>query len=231
MTATIHPCMTAATLEGLTPHAQLDRFRPPAQQAKALVDIARDPRGCVTAAVLTQPGTHDPAPPRAREPEHEPEHEPGRDRLVGYAAFHPPSDVESWGDDRSGRLVELGAVEVAPELRGQRLAERMLDASFAGGRFDDTVVFATLYVWHYDLARTGLGDLAYRRMLERLYRSAGLVPYPTGDLEVRSSAANALMARIGPDAPEEVVAEFHRLRKRGSFPPVASSPGAAGGGW
>ncbi|MFO7544911.1 MAG: hypothetical protein R6W77_05390 [Trueperaceae bacterium] len=211
--------MSAAALAGLTPHAQLDRFRPPPQQLKALVDIAADPRGCVTGSVLANRAPNDA------------DQDGTDDLLVGYAAFHPPSDVESWGDDRSGRLVELGAIEVAPDLRGQRLAERMLETSFAGGRFDDTVVFATLYVWHYDLARTGLGDLAYRRMLERLYRSAGLVPYPTGDVEVRSSAANALMARVGPDAPEDVVAEFHRLRKRGSFSPVASGPSPTGGGW
>lgn len=213
-------CMSAAELGQATPHPRLDRFRPPPLQLQALIDIAADPRGCVTGALIESEAT-----------DHAGFAESGRPVLVGYAAFHPPSDVESWGDDRTGRLVELGAIEVAPDLRGRRLAERMLDASFAGGRFNDTVVFATLYVWHYDLARTGLGDLAYRRMLERLYRSAGLEPFPTSDIEVRSSAANALMARIGPDAPEEVVAEFHRLRKRGAFLQVASGPSRMGGGW
>lgn len=186
-----------AHLAALTPHPGLDRFRPPARQLAALVDIAADPRGRVVAAETN--GT-----------------------LVGYVAFHPPTEVESWGADATGQLVELGAVEVAPGFRGQNIANRLLAASFADGGYDDAVVFATLYSWHYDLQRAGMSDLAYRRMLERLYRGAGLEVFPTTDEEVRSSAANALMARIGPRAPAAVVAEFHRLRKAQREPP----PGA-----
>lgn len=178
---------TPDLLVGLTPHPQLDRFRDPAGQLEALVSIAGDPPGSVTALVRG-------------------------DELLGYVAFHPPTEIESWGFDRTGQILELGAIEVAPTERGQRWAERLLAASFEGGRFDHTVVFATLYSWHYDLARSGLGDLAYRRMLERLYGSAGLELFATTDEEIRSSPANALMARVGPNAPTEVVAEFHRLR-------------------
>lgn len=185
-------------LASLHPHPLLDRFRDPASQLGALVEIAADPRGSVTALV--------------REGE-----------LLGYVAFHPPSAIEAWSEDRTGRLVELGTIEVAPTERGRRWAERLLEASFADGRFDRTVVFATLYSWHYDLERSGLGPLGYRRMLERLYGSAGLETFPTTDDEVRSNPANALMARIGPAAPPEVVAEFHRLR--------TAPPRAASGAW
>jgi acetoin utilization protein AcuA len=167
----------------------LDVFRPPEQQRRAVMAIAADPRGC--AFVAERAG-----------------------RTIGYVTFHPPGELETWGADRSGRLVELGAIEVAPRGRGARLGERLLQAAFADGRFDATVVFATLYVWHYDLERTGLGPFAYRRLLERLYRTVGLTALPTSDPEVRSDGANALVARIGPAAPDEVVGEFHRLRTR-----------------
>lgn len=189
---------SAQLLEGLRPHPQLDLFRPPAQQLQALVSIAADPRGVVTALRR-------------------------QDQLLGYVTFHPPTEIEAWGNDRTGQLLELGAIEVAPQERGQRWAERLLAAAFADGRLDHTVVFATLYSWHYDLKRTGMGELAYRRMLERLYRSAGLQPYATTDEEVRSSPGNALMARIGPNAPQAVIDEFHRLR---NLP-----PGALLGAW
>ncbi len=164
-------------------------FRAPERQAEALADIAGDPRGVVWIAEADG-------------------------ATVGYAAFHPPGEVETWGEDRTGALIELGAIEVAPSVRGERLAERLLEAAFADGAFDDTVVFATQYVWHYDLARTGLRPFAYKRLLERLYGKAGLRSTPTSDPEIRSDAANALMVRIGPAAPEEVVREFHRLRTR-----------------
>ncbi len=189
--ATIVPCAPPELLAGLRPHPGLDAFRRPQAQHEALLAIAAEERGCVTVA-------YDPA-----------------DRvLVGYVAFHAPSPVETWGEDRSGALVELGAVEVADAYRGQRLAERMLASSFAGGRFDDTVVFATLYRWHYDLTRTGLGELGYRRMLERLYGTVGLVPMDTTDPEIAHDPANRLVARVGPRAPERVVNEFERLRSR-----------------
>ncbi len=194
---TITACEAPGALAGLAPHERLDLFRSPAKQLAALVDIAEDERGCVVAAA--DGGT-----------------------LVGYVAFHPPTEVESWGSDATGELIELGAIEVAPEYRSQNLARRLLEASFAGGRFDHTVVFATLYVWHYDLKRSGMTDLAYRRMLERLYRAGGLEVFPTSDEEVRSSAANALMARIGPRAPARVVEEFHRLRKAQPEPIVGA---------
>ena len=177
-----------------TAHTWDDHVRAMECVDRAIVfNIASDPRGCVAAAVL-------------------------EGELVGYAAFHPPTEVETWGADATGELIELGAVEVAPEHRGKDIARRLLQAALGGGRFDSTVVFATLYAWHYDLPRSGMTDLAYRRMLERLYRSVGLQAFATSDEEVRSSAANALMARIGPAAPAHVVEEFHRLRKAAPEP-------------
>lgn len=188
---TLEAATTAARLRSLTAHPGLDTFRPAAAQLEALALIADEPAGLVASAVDEAAG-----------------------QLVGYAAFHQPTGIETWGEDTSGKLIELGAVEVAPGMRGLKLAERLLSAAFSDGRFDDTVVFATLYRWHYDLERTGLGELGYRRMLERLYATVGLVPMTTTDVEIAADHANRLVARIGPNAPLEVVAEFQRLRLR-----------------
>lgn len=204
----------------LTPHPGLDTFRQPAAQLAALVAIASEPLGCVATATLpaaepesTADGMVEAA---GAQPDADlaPSGPHAAEQLVGYAAFHRPSAVESWGEDRTGAILELGAVEVAPGMRGLHLAERLLQASFADGRFDDTVVFATLYRWHYDLDRTGLGELGYRRMLERLYATVGLLPVATTDAEVMSDHANRLVARVGRAAPPAVVAEFERLRLR-----------------
>jgi acetoin utilization protein AcuA len=183
---TIEPCVSLARLESLTIDSTLDMFRKSEAQKKALLEITQD-GGCVTLAA------HDKT-------------------IVGYAAFHPPSEVESWGEDRTGKLIELGAVEVSEHYRGQRLAEQLLLTTFATGIFDNTIVFATMYFWHYDLKRTGLTDFAYKRLLDKLYRKAGMVPFATSDPEIKSSAANQLMARVGPNTPPEVKAEFDRLR-------------------
>jgi acetoin utilization protein AcuA len=182
-------CANPAAIAALTFSPALTMFRPVKQQQQALVEMAQEAKCCVT--VAANAGT-----------------------LLGYAAFHPPSELESWGEDKTGELIELGAVEVDPNCRGQRLASRLLEASFKGGRFDHTIVFATMYAWHYDLKRSGLSDFAYKRMLERLYRSVGMAVFKTTDPEIRSDAANALMARIGPDCPGEVREEFDRLRTK-----------------
>ena len=165
----------------------LDVFRPPDAQRDALAAIAAEPGGRVWLA--ERAGT-----------------------TVGYLTFHPPDPVERWGRDRSGRLIELGAIEVAPNLRGERVADRLLTAAFESGAYDDTIVFAALYAWHYDLDRTGLGPLGYRRLLERLYLRAGLTRVATTDPEIRADPAKALLVRIGPDVPDAVRDEFERLR-------------------
>lgn len=168
-------------------HPDLDLFRPPALQAEALARIAEEPLGRVLLAE-------------------------DAGRTVGYLTFHRPDDIERWGGDRSGRLIELGAIEVAPELRGEHLGRRLLEQAFADGAYDDTIVFAALYAWHYDLARSGLGALGYRRLLEAFYLPAGLMRVATSDPEILSDPANALLVRVGPDAPPSLRSEFERLR-------------------
>jgi acetoin utilization protein AcuA len=185
---TIETCVSPERLRSLTMDTTLDMFRKSEQQKRALLEIAKD-GGCITFAA-------------------------DGDTLVGYAAFHRPSEVESWGEDKTRKLIELGAVEVSEHYRGQKLAEKILLATFETGIYDDTIVFATMYFWHYDLKRTGLTDFAYKRLLDKLYRKAGMVPFATSDPEIKSSAANQLMARVGPNTPAHVKAEFDRLRLR-----------------
>ena len=179
--------MAAQRLAALPFSGDLDTFRRPEAQQAALADIAGEDRCCVT--VVLQAG-----------------------EIVGYASFHPPAPPERWSEDRTGRLLELGAIEVIPRLRGQRLAERLLELSFASGRFDDTIVLALIYVWNFDLRRVPLGALGYRRLLERLYTKAGFERYQTDDPEVLASPAHALMARTGSQAGNGLAAEFDRLR-------------------
>ena len=146
----------------------LSIFRKPIEQYQALLDISRD--GCVT--IIHEHQT-----------------------IIAYVTFHKPGSGESWVEDVTGELIELGAVEVSATYRGQGLAEKILKATFDSGMFDHTIVFATMYFWHYDLKRTGLSDFAYKRLLDKLYRKAGLLPFATTDPEIRSSAANQLMAK------------------------------------
>lgn len=184
-------CAAPEAIARLEPDESLSSFRPAPQQLAALVGIAGLREGCVTLARL--------------------EH-----RLVGYAAFHPPDEIERWSGSREPGLLELGAVEASRAHRGRHLGRRLLETAFTTGRFEDKVVVATLYAWHYDLDGTGLSTRAYRRLLERLYGSVGFRAVATDDPEVAHSPNNSLMVRVGPRAPEPLMAELERLRFLGA---------------
>lgn len=189
------PCAAPEAVARLEPDESLSAFRPAAQQHAALVGIAGLPDGCLAVARL--------------------EH-----RLIGYAAFHPPDEIERWSGSREPGLLELGALETSGAHRGRHLARRLLETAFATGRFEDKVVLATLYSWHYDLDGTGLGAYAYRRLLERLYGSVGFRVVMTDDPEIALAPNNSLMVRAGPRASSGLLAELERLRFLGSREPA-----------
>ncbi len=184
---TIVPCASESLIAEKKLHPEINVFRPPDRQHEALTGIAKSPDGCVSIAYVD-------------------------DTIVGYAAFHRPDAFERWGKDKTGGIYELGAVEVAPSWRGRGIAKRLLEASFKTGRFDDKIVIATLYYWHYDLERSGMTAFAYRDLLKSLYSSVGFETFSTDDPDIFAHAENLLMARIGPKTPAKVKQSFDRLR-------------------
>lgn len=183
----IWPCGDPAVIQRLEIDTSLNAFRRAAQQHEALVSIAQLPDGCLSFARLAH-------------------------RLIGYCTVHPPDQIERWSQSGIPGLFELGAVETSGAHRGRHLARRLLEATFSTGRFENKIVLATLYHWHFDLEGTSLTTYAYRQLLERLYGSVGFQVYPTDDPEIAYYPGNSLMARIGPKASPELIAEFHRLR-------------------
>ena len=182
----LFPCGDPLLLKQLEIDSSLNVFRRPERQLEALIGIAKDTESCVCFARMAH-------------------------RLIGYATFHPPDDIERWSGSSVPGLIELGAVETSKSHRGRHLARHLLEVAFATGRFEDKIVIATIYYWHFDLEGTGLTTYAYKKLLERLYTSVGMRVYTTDDPEL-DYPGNSLMARIGPRAAPELIAEFERLR-------------------
>jgi len=135
-----------------------------------------------------------------------------RDNVIGgYLTFNPPEPFESWARLGPEGLVMLSAIEIAPGWRGLGVGQALLDTAFGQGAYDQVVVIATLYAWHWDLPGLGLDVWAYRNLLTSLLGRAGLVPMATNDPEIAAHPANALLARIGPKAPPEAVTKFKSL--------------------
>ncbi|MCQ6560387.1 GNAT family N-acetyltransferase [Paenibacillus mendelii] len=182
----------ADALSRLILHPDLDAFRRPSEQHKALIEIADLEEGRIIAA---------------RDGE----------TIVGYVTFHYPDELERWSEGGMDDLIELGAVEVADDYRSLGLGKRMIRTAFAGDQLENAIVYTTEYYWHWDLEGTKMNVWEYRSMMEKLMQSVGMVWFATDDPEICAHPANCLMVRIGKDVPLSSVEQFDRVRFRQRF--------------
>ncbi|MCM3619481.1 GNAT family N-acetyltransferase [Sutcliffiella horikoshii] len=173
-------------------HKDLVAFRPPEQQRKALIEIAGLPEGRIIIA-RTQ------------------------DTIVGYVTYLYPDPMERWSEGKMENLIELGAIEVVPEVRGSSVGKSLLQVSMMDEMMENYIVITTEYYWHWDLKGTGLNVWEYRKIMEKMMNAGGLEYYATDDPEISSHPANCLMARIGKNIDQESVQKFDQLRFHNRF--------------
>ncbi|MBM7621342.1 acetoin utilization protein AcuA [Bacillus tianshenii] len=173
-------------------HEDLIAFRPPAQQRKALIEIAGLPEGRILIA-----RTHD--------------------TIVGYVTYLYPDPMERWSEGKMDNLIELGAIEVVPEVRGSSVGKTLLQVSMMDEMMENYIIITTEYYWHWDLKGTGLNVWEYRKVMEKMMNAGGLEYYATDDPEISSHPANCLMARIGKNIDAESVQRFDQLRFHNRF--------------
>ncbi|MHB1651166.1 MAG: GNAT family N-acetyltransferase [Desulfitobacteriaceae bacterium] len=169
----------------LTMDSGLRAFRPPTRQKEALVEISGLELGSVVIA--------------EREGE-----------LLGYVTFHPPDSFERWAAGPR-QVLELGAIEIAPKMRGLGIARRLLEVAFANPEMEDFLVLATEYYWHWDLEGKGLHIWEYRELMRRLMAHVGMVVKDTDEEEISSHPANMLTVRYGKHVSREVMLAFEAL--------------------
>ncbi|WP_088013482.1 GNAT family N-acetyltransferase [Gottfriedia acidiceleris] len=177
----------SALLETYHFHENLTSFRQPAQQHKAIVEIANLPEARIIIARLDQ-------------------------TIIGYVTYLYPDPLERWSKTTLENLIELGAIEVIPEFRGFSVAKNMLILSMLDDSMEDYIIITTEYYWHWDLKGTGLNVWEYRKMMEKMMNAGGLIQFATDDPEICSHPANCLMARIGKRVTTEEIQAFDALR-------------------
>lgn len=168
-------------------HEDLVAFRPPAQQHKAIIEIADLPEGRILIV-------------RAEK------------MIVGYVTFLYPDPLERWSEGNMDNLIELGAIEIIPKYRGNGVGKAVLKVSMMDDALEDFIVITTEYYWHWDLKGTGLNVWEYRKVMEKMMQAGGLEYYATDDPEISSHPANCLMAKIGSRVDNESIQQFDRLR-------------------
>ena len=184
--------ITGSMLESYTFHTDLTAFRPSDQQQKALIEIADLPEGRIIIARI-------------------------QDIIVGYVTYLYPDPLERWSEGKMENLIELGAIEVVPEFRGNAVGKNLLIVSMMDHAMEDYIIITTEYYWHWDLKGTGLNVWEYRKIMEKMMNAGGLVWYATDDPEISSHPANCLMARIGKRIKSESVQQFDQLRFMNRF--------------
>ena len=173
-------------------HEGLVAFRPPAQQHKAIIGIAKLPEGRILIA---------------------------RDNMtiVGYVTFLYPDPLERWSKGQMMNLIELGAIEVIPKYRGTGVGKSLLRVSMMDDSMEDYITITTEYYWHWDLKGTGLNVWEYRKVMEKMMNAGGLEYFATDDPEISSHPANCLMAKIGSRIDNESIQRFDQLRFMNRF--------------
>lgn len=179
-------------IEELEFHEQLVAFRPPSQQKTALMEIAALPEGRIIIA------RHD-------------------DMIIGYTTYLHPDPLERWSEGNMDNLIELGAIEVAPPFRSFSIGKSLLEVSMMDDAMEDYIIITTEYYWHWDLKGTGLNVWEYRKIMEKMMHTGGLIWFATDDPEICSHPANCLMVRIGKRVDTDSIQQFDQLRFQNRF--------------
>ena len=170
----------------------LKNFRPPELQWEALQEIAELPEGRVIMAVHKR-------------------------SIVGYITFHFPDEFGRWGRSKMPCLLELGAIEVAPRVRGRGVAPQLLQVAFENEEMEEFIVISTEYYWEWDLDGTGLSVWQYKDMMEKLLGKVNLRPVGTDDPEISAHPANCLMTRFGKKVDYDFLQKFEILRYKNKY--------------
>lgn len=179
----------AGEIRALRADEGISNFNPPEEEREILAGISAGLNANVTVAV--QEGA-----------------------LVGYVVVEKPDPRTRWGQAEIKTLYELEVIEVSHDHRKQGLARKMLDLIFSDPEMENLIVVATEYVWHWDLAGSGLSKEAYRRMMRGLFASAGFEETETDEPNIRAEPENLLMARRGSRVPRKAWLAFEGLLEK-----------------
>jgi len=173
-----------ASLEKMFLNKKMNVFRPPDRQMTALINISKLPEGMIYVARTGQ-------------------------EIVGYLTFHYPSKYSRWS--RHPRVLELGGIEVSPDWRKKGICTALLQKAFSNPVVENYIVVAIEFCWHWDLRGSGLGLLAYRKMMINSFKKFGLEKRATDDPDITEDPNNVLAVRIGKNVSKEDISLFESM--------------------
>jgi acetoin utilization protein AcuA len=176
--------VSAEYLKSLDINEKLANFRVPERQHEALCIIAGSPEGIIYIARNDQ-------------------------EIVGYCAFHYPSQFSRWS--KHPRILELGAIEVSNKFKQRGIGTKLLQAAFSNPAMQEYIILTTEYFWHWDIKDSGLDVWGYQKMLKKLFGSVNFKKRGTDDPEILEHPANMLMVMVGKRVSETYVRSFEDM--------------------
>ncbi|WP_235911011.1 GNAT family N-acetyltransferase [Heliobacterium mobile] len=174
----IHGPIPAGEIKQFEMDEGLCAFRPPKEQKEALLEIADLPKGLIFLATWN-------------------------DRIVGYITIHPPEEFARWAKSQVPGMLEMGAIEVSRHWRGMSISSNLLEVAFSEDFFDESIIIATEYYWHWDLKGKGFSVWEYQRFLEQHFGRVDFKRIGTDEPDILAHPANMLMVRIGKKVPQD----------------------------
>ncbi|WP_318502960.1 hypothetical protein [Bacillus sp. T3] len=172
------------TLEYCQFDHHLNRFRDPIKQQEAMCKAMETKQGKMALAVHNH-------------------------SIVGYTIILEPETDERWrGLDF---LKMLGVIEVAPRLRNQKVAKKLLQDLFSLEETEKSIVISLECCWHWDLKMTNGDPLQYRSMLKHVLESVGFQEFRTNEPDIACYDVNFMMARVGSEISIDQVNQFTKL--------------------
>lgn len=162
--------VTIEQLENFTINPRLSNFRNAQRQFETLKIIADTPEGMVYISRIKQ-------------------------EIIGYVVFHRPNSFYRWS--KHPKIIELGAIEVSPQYKQQKIATNLLACAFQNNIMEEYIIISTEFYQHWDLKNTNLNILSYQKMLVKLFGSVGFRKRRTDDPDILEHPANMLMVRFG----------------------------------
>jgi acetoin utilization protein AcuA len=74
--------------------------------------------------------------------------------------------------------------------------------------FEDVILFALGFAWHWDLEGLGMSSMTYAQMIRRLFEQVGFEKMAANEPNLRLDPANIFLARIGGNVSLGIAAQF-----------------------
>ncbi|HEY7122966.1 MAG TPA: hypothetical protein VH540_03345, partial [Ktedonobacterales bacterium] len=105
------------------------------------------------------------------------------------------------------------ALEVSANWRKLGLSKALLLFALEPASFEEVILYALGFAWHWDLEGVGMDSMNYAQMIRRLFEQAGFEKMGTTEPNIRLDPANIFLARIGKNVSPGKAAQFRSRLK------------------